>query len=255
MILAVLQARVGSTRFPGKVLKEVLKKPLIQYEIERIKQSKKIDKLVLATSEREEDKLLIKIVRNCGIESFAGSEEDVLDRYYQCARIYNPDAVVRLTGDMPIHDPEVIDKIISTFEESQVDYANNTFEPTYPDGLDTEVMKMSALERAYKEATLLSEREHVTPYIYKNANEHGKRLFKMLVVKNEVNFSHLRWTVDEEADFLLIKEIIEELYPSKPHFTWMEVVSLLTKKPELLTINNNIERNEGFRKSLLRDRS
>jgi spore coat polysaccharide biosynthesis protein SpsF len=253
MILAILQARVGSSRLHGKVLKEVLGKPLIQYEIERIKRSKKIDKLVLATSDREEDKQLTSVAGNSEIESFPGSENDVLDRYYQCARLYNPDAVVRLTGDMPIHDPDVIDKVITIYEQNQVDYVSNTYETSYPDGLDTEVMEMSALEMAYKEATLPSEREHVTPYIYNNANSYGKRLFKMLVVKNGVDFSHLRWTIDEEADFLLIKEIIKELYPSNPCFTWMDVISLLAKRPELLNINNKIERNEGFRKSLIRD--
>ena len=253
MILAILQARVGSSRLHGKVLKEVLGKPLIQYEIERIKRSKKIDKLVLATSDREEDKQFISVAGNSEIESFSGSENDVLDRYYQCARLYNPDAVVRLTGDMPIHDPDVIDKVITIYEQNQVDCVSNTYETSYPDGLDTEVMKMSALETAYKEATLPSEREHVTPYIYNNANSYGKRLFKMLVVKNGVDYSHLRWTIDEEADFLLIKEIIEELYPSNPCFTWIDVISLLAKRPELLNINNKIERNEGFRKSLIRD--
>ena len=253
MILAIIQARVGSSRFHGKVLKEVLGKPLIWYEIERIKRSRKIDKLVLATSDKEENKLLIRVAANCGIESFAGSEDDVLDRYYQCAKLYSPDAVVRLTGDMPIHDPDIIDKVITAYEQNQVDYVTSNHETSYPDGLDTEVMKMSALETACREATLPSEREHVTPYIYNNANSCGKRLFKMLVVRHEVDFSHLRWTVDEEADFLLIKEIIKGLYPSNPCFTWMDVISLLTKSPELLNINNKIERNEGYRKSLIRD--
>lgn len=253
MILAILQARVGSTRLQGKVLKEVLGKSLIQHEIERIKRSKKIDKLVLATGEGEENKSLIKIAGACGIEWFTGSEEDVLDRYYQCARRYNPEAVVRLTGDMPIHDPEIIDKTISVFEQSLVDYVSNIFEITYPDGLDTEVMTMSALERAFKGAALPSEREHVTSYIYNHANERGKRLFKMAVVKNETDFSHLRWTVDEEADFVMIKKIIEELYPYNPYFTWMDVISLLTRRPELLKINNTIERNMGMKKSLIKD--
>jgi len=253
MILAILQARVGSSRLYGKVLKEVLGKPLIQHEIERIKRSRKIDKLVLATSDREEDKHLISVADNSEIESFAGSEDDVLDRYYQCARIYNPDAVVRLTGDMPIHDPDIIDKVITIYEQNQVDYVSNTFKTSYPDGLDAEIMSISALEKTYKEATLLSEREHVTPYIYNNANSSGKRLFKMLVVKHEVDLSHLRWTIDEEADFLLIKEIITELYPSNPCFTWMDVISLLTKRPELLSMNDKIERNEGFLKSLIKD--
>ena len=203
MILAILQARVGSSRLHGKVLKEVLGKPLIQHEIERIKRSKKIDKLVLATSDREEDKHLISVADNSEIESFAGSEDDVLDRYYQCARIYNPDAIVRLTGDMPIHDPDIIDKAIKIYEQNQVDYVSNTFETSYPDGLDTEIMSISALEKTYKEATLLSEREHVTPYIYNNANPFlsdiqfilGKNNITMLHKMKRINkFAHKKYT-------------------------------------------------------------
>ena len=249
MIVAILQARMSSSRLPGKVLKPILGKPMIQYEIERIRKSRHIDKLVLATSDDAADDCLVNMCKLHNINVFRGSLQDVLDRYYQCAKQYQAKYIVRLTGDCPVIDWTIIDQVIEKHIEDGNDYTSNTLNPTYPDGLDVEVFNFSAIEDAWNKAQLLSEREHVTPYIYKNPQK-----FKLGCLKNNIDLSALRWTVDEHEDFLFITQIYERLYPVNKDFLMKDVVDLIKQIPDLSAINSGFQRNEGMEKSLAEDK-
>lgn len=249
MIVAVLQARVSSTRLPGKVLKPIMGEPMILRQIERIKRVNSIDKLVIATSKDNTDLPLAELCERHGINCFRGELDDVLDRFYHVAKLYNAEHIVRLTGDCPLADPQLIDQVIAYYLSGDFDYVSNTLEPTYPDGLDVEVFRFSSLEQAWKEAVLPSQREHVTPFLY-----HQVGRFKIGSYKNEVDLSGLRWTVDEVADFKLISKIYEVLYAINPHFTTADVMAFLDRNPELKTVNTHHGRNEGYLKSLGEDK-
>ncbi|MBI5678091.1 MAG: glycosyltransferase family protein [Planctomycetes bacterium] len=248
MVLAILQARVSSTRLPGKVLKPILGQPMILRQIERIKRAKKIDHLLVATSIDQTDDKLAGLCAENGIPCFRGNLEDVLDRFYEAAKPYNPDHVVRLTGDCPLADPQLVDQVIRFHLDGGFDYTSNTIEPTYPDGLDIEVLRFSCLDYAWREALLPSQREHVTPFIYQ---QHGR--FKIGCYKNEIDLSRLRWTVDEPLDFELITKIYEAIYPINSGFTTQDILVFLDKHPELKTLNTHFQRNEGLLKSLQGD--
>jgi len=248
MILAILQARLSSTRLPKKILKPVLGKSMILRQIERLQRSKQIGKLVVATSNELSDDPLELLCRENNIQCFRGSLDNVLDRYYQAASMHNPDYVVRLTADCPLADPAVIDDVISFYMAGNYDYASNAVSPTFPDGLDIEVFKFSCLEQAWKEAQLSSEHEHVTPYIYNNPQK-----FKLGNFENTIDLSHLRWTVDEPEDFEFVTKVYESLYPINPEFSMNDILDLLSKQPDLMTINNMFARNEGYQKSLDED--
>jgi len=253
MNLAILQARMSSTRLPNKVLKKVNNKELLAYECERILKSKKIDKLIIATSNSIEDNAIEEFAKRENIEVFRGSLDDVLARYYVCAKEYKENHnidnlnIVRVTGDCPVIDPDVIDEVIKIFENGKYDYTSNTLTPTFPDGMDIEICTFKALEDAYKNATFKSDREHVTLYI-KNSDK-----FKKFNYKAKYDFSHLRLTVDEQNDFDLIKIILENLYPRKKNFTYLNIISYMTQNPNLLFINSDIKRDEGLAKSLKED--
>lgn len=172
----------------------------------------------------------------------------MLDRYYQASRAYRPDYVVRLNGDCPLADPEVIDRVVRHCVDGDYDYVSSGVEPSFPDGLDAEAFWTSCLERAWREATLLSEREHVTTFFYR-----GGRDFRVGHVRSEVDLSRLRWTVDEPRDFEFVTRVYEELYPRDPAFGTQAILALLDRKPELSALNSSIVRNEGFQKSLPED--
>lgn len=247
MILAVVQARSSSSRLPGKVLKPILGKPMILHELERLQRSKRIDKMALATSRDESDNRLAKIVVDNGFEAYRGSLDDVLDRYYQCANPYQPDHVVRITGDCPVIDWRIVDAVIEKHLREENDYTVTT--ERFPDGLDTEVFRFAALERAWREADLPSEREHVTQYFRKHAE-----IFKLGHMDCEIDFNAMRWTVDEPQDFEFIRQVYEELYGQNNDFSMQDILRLLECKPEMLTINQGIQRNEGLLKSLKEDK-
>lgn len=248
MVLGILQARVSSTRLPGKVLLPLLGKSMIVRQIERLKRVRQIDKLILATSVDSSDDRLVEACRLEGIDCFRGSLDDVLDRFYHAALPYKPEYVVRLTGDCPLADPETIDRLISFFLEGGYDYCSNCVEPTFPDGLDAEIFSFSCLERAWEEATLPSQREHVTPYINLQPDK-----FSLACMKNDRDLSGLRWTVDEPADFEFVTRIYEALYPDNPEFTTDDILNLLEAQPELLNINSAFKRNEGYLTSVRKD--
>lgn len=248
MILAIVQARTTSSRFPAKVLQPILGEPMILRQIERIKPSSRINKIIVATSTDATDNELAGLCKQNNIECFRGDLNDVLDRYYQAAKLYTPLHIVRLTGDCPLLNAEVIDEVISFHLEGNFDYTSNIIEPTYPDGLDTEILKFSVLEKAWSKAVLPSHREHVTRFIYTQPNS-----FKLGNFKFHENFSHLRWTVDERIDFDLITVIFEALYFKNPYFGMDEILQYLNENPKLKEINLYHKRNEGLQKSLFGD--
>lgn len=217
MILAILQARMSSSRLPGKVAMQVKNQTMLSYEISRILQSSLIDKLVLATSTNKEDDKLETIAKECGIDCFRGSLDNVLERYYLCAKKYNASHIVRLTGDCPIIDAKVIDEAIHLHLQTQADYTTNGIQRTYPDGLDTEVMRFETLKKAHQNATTKNELEHVTYYIYTHPKD-----FKIMHLTNPIDYSHLRWTLDYQEDYTLLKAIIE----SQPThtFSWKDLL-------------------------------
>lgn len=245
MILAILQARVSSSRLPGKVLKPILGVPMLMRQIERVKRARLVDRLVVATSTDPSDDPIEVLCGQNGIECYRGDLNNVLDRFYRAAKLYRPKHIVRLTGDCPLIDPQVIDQVIRFCLDGGYDYVSNASEPTFPDGLDVEVFRFSALELAWQEARLSSEREHVTPFLY----AHPER-FRTAQYKNHVDLSYLRWTVDEPADFELVRIVYESLYPSRLDFSTADILALIESRPELATMNTHHARNEGYAKSL-----
>ena len=240
-VVAIIQARMGSTRLPGKVMKEILGKPVILWDLDRISQSKLIDEIVVAIPYGEENDVIVDTIKeyNDKIIIARGSEDDVLDRYYQAAVQTNADVVVRITSDCPLIDPVVIDRVIEQFLNNDCDYCSNSLTRTYPRGLDTEVFSFKALEEACNEATKDYEREHVTPYIIENPDK-----FKLLNVANDIDLSHLRWTLDTKDDFKFISAVYKNIYPKKQLFLMDDVLELLDREPELIDINNHIEQKQ-----------
>jgi len=243
--ICIIQVRLGSIRLPGKVLKKIGDKCLLEYEIDRVKQAKKIDKIVIATTLSPEDEKIEELCDRVGVDCFRGSENDVLGRYFQCAQKYSEyENIIRITGDCPLIDPAVIDQIVEIFEKNNCDYASNVEVETFPDGMDAEVFKKSTLGEAAEKAKLASEREHVTPYIRKNAK------LKMNLT-SEVDFSEFRLTVDNQEDFEVIDFLIKTIGPEKGY---KDYVSVLVKHPEIRQKNLQIKRNEGYIKSLKEDK-
>jgi spore coat polysaccharide biosynthesis protein SpsF (cytidylyltransferase family) len=247
-VLGILQARVSSSRLPGKVLKPILGRPMLELHLERLAYCRRIDRIVVATSTETGDDPIGSLCQSIGVDFFRGSLTDVLDRFYQTARGYQPDIIVRLTGDCPLADPQLIDAGIDYFLEHDFDYLSNCDPRTYPIGLDFEIFSMGALETAWVEATLPSEREHVTPYL----QNHPDR-FSIGCMIQENNLSHHRWTVDEPADFEFVTQVYQTLYPQNPHFTTEDILALLEQYPELTRINYHIIHGAGYLKSLDED--
>lgn len=237
-IVAIVQARMGSTRLPGKVMQPIGKKPMIGLLLERLSKSKKIDQIILATSVDSRNDPLAAYVESIGYTSFRGSENHVLERYYQAAKGANADIVLRITGDCPVIDPELVDVVIENFLSSGADYGSNISPPTFPDGLDTEIFSFEALATAYREAQTEREFEHVTPYLRENSK------FKKYSLNNEEDFSNRRWTVDEPKDFEVITKVFEFFHP-RIDFRWRDIIDLQKTKPEIFSINDHLLRNEG----------
>ena len=233
-IVCMIQARLGSTRLPGKVLKPILDRPMLSYMLERVKAVKKIEQLVIATTENETDDPIVQFCRPEKIQCFRGSENDVLDRYYQAARSAQAEIIVRLTADCPLIDPAVVDEIVEAFlaKYPGIDFASNVKPATFPDGMDTEVFSFAALERAWKETKNPLEREHVTPYFY---DVPGR--FRTFNVEAEQDFSSYRLTVDYEDDFEVMAKIFESLYRPDQPFGFREAIKFLDENPEILKKN------------------
>ena len=246
-VVAVTQARYNSSRLPGKVLLKIGDKTLLQIHIERILTSKKIDQVILATTFEQQSDQLIGIAKSLNVAFFQGSTENVLDRFYQSVKAHEPDYVIRLTSDCPLVDSEIIDQVVDKCISGGYDYCSNTLKPTFPDGMDVEVMKFSALESAWRNSVKLSDKEHVTPFIWSNSTAKGGDLFKSSNFENDDDLSQYRLTVDEQADFELIKELVLTLGDNRP---WMAYVDYLAKNPSTNAINSKFKRNEGYMKSI-----
>lgn len=247
-VVAIIQARMDSTRLPGKILKPILGEPMLARMLERVKRVTKIDAVVVATTDKIEDDAVAELAKEYDTGVFRGSEEDVLDRFYKAAKEAHADIVVRLTGDCPLHDPEVIDEVIEHFLTNKLEY---TCSPAnYSEGLDTEVFSFTALERAWREAKLPSEREHVTPYI-----RNHPELFRVdgEWKSGSGDYSSMHWSVDTQGDFDFVTKIFEQLYPANPSFNKDDVLALLMQHPEYLQINKGGTGYEGLEKSLKED--
>jgi len=234
-IVAIIQARMNSTRLPGKVLKEVEGIPLLKYQIKRIKKAKTLSSIVVATSTHIKDDAIETFCINNNIKSFRGSENDVLKRYYECAKYYNADVIVRLTADCPLVDPDTIDDMVNQYLKKGVDYASNTVPPetnTFPDGSDVEVFSIKALKRAHNEAFSSKDREHVTFYFWKC--NHG---FHTTQLKLKKNLSMYRYTVDYKEDFKVIAFVIKKLQEKQCFGNLGEIVTILDSNPVIRNSN------------------
>jgi spore coat polysaccharide biosynthesis protein SpsF len=249
--VAIVQARLGSTRLPGKVLEPIGGEPMLARVLARAAAIPGIAGVVLATSAEPRDRALVDVARRAGVETFTGSEADVLDRYYQAARQVGAAAVVRITADCPLLDPDVSGRVVRRFADGDVDYVSNCPDGalSFPDGLDTEVFGMAALERAWREATRPSDREHVTTFI----RRHPER-FRLAAIVDGVDRSGLRWTVDDERDLALVRELYDRLLPAHgPLFGMADVLALVGREPGLGELNRRTPRNQGYHASRAAD--
>ena len=237
-VVALVQARMGSTRLANKVMKPIGGIPMIELLLSRLALAKEVDQIVVVTSIAENNQPLVDHVRKIGFACEQGSENDVLDRYVQAARKHYANVVVRITGDCPLVDPQLVDEIVRRFKTEGVDYISNVSPPTYPDGLDIEVFRFNILEISSEQTREPFDREHVTPYLRKP----GK--FNVASMRNDQDLSALRWTVDEYADFLVVEKVFRHFYP-RTDFAWTEVLALQHQQPELFIINKHVIRNEG----------
>lgn len=244
-VLAIVQARMSSTRLPQKVLADINGKPMLQHLLDRIGVVSEIDHLVVATSESRGDDQLASWLKSKGVSCFRGSEDDVLSRFYLCAQKFSPEFIVRITADDPLKDPGVISKAIRIIQEdSEMDYCSNTLKPTYPEGIDIEVFRLNALKTAYDFAVTASDREHVTPYIWRHPEK-----FRLYNFENNRDLSSWRWTVDKPADLEFICKIYDH-FQGEPLVPFLKIVEFIDSNPELLEINKGTVRNEGYLKSL-----
>jgi len=242
-IIAITQARTGSTRFPNKIMNKIDDETLLSIHINRIKKSKKINSIIIATTNKKQDDIIELVSDKLNVSCYRGDEEDVLDRFFQAAKPHNPDFVVRLTSDCPLIDPSLIDMIIDDTIISNVDYCSNTLIESYPDGQDVEVFSFKSLRNAWEESVLRSDREHVTPYM--------KRNFKVLNVhSNNMKFNKVRMTVDEPSDFVVIKRLVDKLGLNEK---WETYANLYLNNKTISNINDSITRNEGYTKSIKND--
>ena len=243
-VVAIVQARMNSSRLPGKVLKLLAGKPVLQHINERLSKCRLIDEIVFATSQEISDNPIEDFCSNQNISIFRGNLDDVLDRFYKTAQQYHADVIVRITGDCPIIDPIIVDAVILGFLAGQYDYYG--LGGDFPDGLDCTAFSFKALEKAWLEARLPSEREHVGPFI-----ENNPEIFKNGFLELFFELGYHRWTLDEPQDFELLSMVFDELYTPGSTFYTYDVLQLLVKRPELKKINSSIVRNEGYMKSLL----
>lgn len=246
MIVAIIQARMRSTRLPGKVLMEVNGEPLLKIMIKRVMSARKLDKVVVATSDLPADDAIANFCSVNMIDCFRGSEKDVLSRYYKCASDMGAKIIVRLTADCPLIDPKVIDLVVELYEKTEVDYAANTV-PTetsmFPDGTDVEVFSYKALELAHNQATDLSDREHVTFFFWRSHTH----LFKTEQLLNTENWSKFRITVDYPEDFIVVQKIITNLFKDENSPSLAEIVEFLKNNPELVALNKKYYFGQGWK--------
>jgi len=250
-IIAITQARTGSSRLPNKVLKTIDGESLLEIQINRIKTAKRITNIIVATTVKVEDELIEKEAQRLGVGSYRGSEDDVLDRFYQAVKLIKPDYVVRLTSDCPLLDGHLIDEVVELALSEKVDYCSNTLDETFPDGQDIEVFTFEALEKAWLDAKLKSEREHVTPFIKNNSTFHNRELFNATNFYSEyAEYKDVRMTVDEREDFVVISKMIEKFGKDE---SWNVYAKYYVENENVGGLNSCIVRNEGYIKSIKED--
>ena len=248
--VAIVQARMGSSRLPGKVLAEISGQPLMRMLLTRLSRANFLDQIIVATTDNRIDDPLCLWLEKEGVDYFRGSETDVLSRFVRCAESNKADVIVRITADDPLKDPEIVDRAVKLYRNLQdVDYVSNTVMPTYPEGLDVEVFSRSSLELADKRAALLSEREHVTPYIWSNPDR-----FKIFNFEMKPDLSSWRWTVDKTEDLEFIRRLMG-LAGNNTLVGYKKLIQIVLHNPDLLTINSGIDRNEGYHNSIIEERN
>jgi spore coat polysaccharide biosynthesis protein SpsF (cytidylyltransferase family) len=252
-VIAIIQARMGSTRLPGKVLLKLEDKTVLEHVFNRVRSGKSVDDVVVATTIARDDLQIVGLCANLGVSVYCGSENDVLDRYYQAARLFQADHIVRISSDCPVIDPKVIEDVITLHLKKDADYTSNTLKETYPDGQDVEVFTFASLRTAWKNAKISSEREHVTPYIRNHPD-----LFKHVSLEYKEDLSQKRWTLDNAEDLEFLKLVYKYLYNKYLYnkdrlFNMGDILKLIDEKPEIEKINQYIIRNEGYIKSLMED--
>ena len=247
MIGCIIQARMGSTRLPGKVMKKIDEEnPVLYYVLKQLQFSTLLEKMVVATTILDEDDVIENYVKNMGIDIFRGNTNDVLDRYFECAKKFSIDIIIRITADNPLIDPIMVDDMIKKFTTNSYDYLTNSYVRTFPYGTEVEIFSCKALEKAWKNAKKPSEREHVTPYFYNNPDQ-----FKFFNVENSTDTSNFGWTIDRQNDLILV-ELIASKIKKRPIFM-TDILELFSKEPKLFKINKNQPKNEGYQKSLKED--
>ncbi len=239
--VAIVQARMGSTRLPGKILKPLCDKSVLEHLISRIDRCKEVDLTVIATTVAPHDTIVAETASDAGAAVFRGSEDNVLERYFQAACEYNADTVIRITSDCPLYDPNLLCEMLNRYKQLQLDncapdYFANNINRTYPAGLDTEIFPINILERAIEMSSRDYEFEHVTPYIRENP-----ALFTKLEHRNSTDLSHLRWTLDTADDFRMIETVYDTLYPENPEFTTDDILKLLKERPDITKINAHVK--------------
>jgi spore coat polysaccharide biosynthesis protein SpsF len=238
---------MGSTRLPGKVMKKIDEEnPVLYYVLKQLQSSTLLEKIVVATTILDEDDVIENYVKNMGIDIFRGNTNDVLDRYFECAKKFSIDIIIRITADNPLIDPTIVDDMIKKFTTNSYDYLTNSYVRTFPYGTEVEIFSCKALEKAWKNANKPSEREHVTPYFYNNPDQ-----FKFFNVKNFTDTSNFRWTIDRQNDLILVKLIASKI--KKRPILMIDILDLFSNEPKLFEINKNHILNEGYRKSQKED--
>ena len=247
MIGCIIQARMGSSRLPGKTLIKLNQyRTTLDFVVNQLSFSALLDKIVIATTNLEQDNIIETNAKTLGIDCFRGSSDDVLDRYYHCAKKFQINTIVRITSDCPLIDPQIVDQAIRKYQSEDYDYVTNTLSRSYPIGTDVEIFSFEILEKTWQKAILPSEREHVTLFI-----RNKKLNFKLGNLKNSKNLGHLRWTLDREEDLNLIRKIVAKV--NKNPILMSDILNLFSIEPELIKINEHITQNEGMLKSLKKD--
>lgn len=248
--LIIVQARMTSTRLPGKVLLPLAGEPMLTRLVERLRRVQRADGIVIATTTNATDDPIAALCEHLGVPCHRGSEHDVLSRYADAARLHGADVVVRITSDCPLIDPALIDQVIATHDEGGNDYVSNMLPPTWPYGMAVEVFSAAALQQAHAEATQPAEREHVTPFIY----WHPER-YRLRNLASPVDLSHHRWTVDTPEDYELVRRLFDHLMPTRPNFTQSDVLALLEAHPDWTAINQHIQQKSATESQNTKERT
>ena len=243
----IIQARMGSTRLPGKVLMNITKeKPVLYYVINQLKHCKSIEKIIVATTTLQEDDKIVQFCMDNKVSCFRGDSKNVLERHYRCAEKFSLSKIIRMPSDKPLLDPEVVDKIVEVFNSNSYDYVTNFLPSTFPGGTEVEVLSFDSLKKSWENAALPSEKEHVTNYIYNNRND-----FRIFNVVNSEDLSNFRWAVDTIEDLRLVSEIVSKIH--KNPILIKDILELFKNEPNLVEINKQVDSNEGNTKSKKED--